>query len=232
MQTWQRIWHVFPPCVLMIAGAAGGASTNENRPFSQKINFDSSWWCASGWSSWSLFPLLRERERERGRRTSLALRGMQGGCTWQEVKSKALLVAVVQRLQACTGVSTNVVTCFNYKQQNTRKTVTVVLWSCVHLSADWTQLESCWCQSACGSPESQPGLENTDWAGHSSHTLKYVCPLSELAAVNEPITAAPPLLYKLWTCVCSLYVRMMLLQFSESGQSSSRFISVTHTYTH
>lgn len=82
--------------------------------------------------------LYSERERERGRHTSLALRGMQGGCTWQEVKSKALLVAVVQRLQACTGVSKNVVTCFNYKQQNTRKTVTVVLWSCVHLSADWT----------------------------------------------------------------------------------------------
>lgn len=41
-------------------------------------------------------------------------------------------------LQAFTGVSKNVVTCFNYEQQNTRNTVTVVLWSGVHLSTDWT----------------------------------------------------------------------------------------------
>lgn len=48
----------------MIAGAAGGASTNENRPLSQKINFDSNWWCASSWGSESSFPPLRVRERE------------------------------------------------------------------------------------------------------------------------------------------------------------------------
>lgn len=42
------------------------------------------------------------------------------------------------RLYACAGVSRNVITCFNYKQQSTRKTGTVVLWSRVHLTADWS----------------------------------------------------------------------------------------------
>lgn len=40
-------------------------------------------------------------------------------------------------LQNCTFERKSVITCFNYKQ-NTKITVTVVLWSRVHLSADWT----------------------------------------------------------------------------------------------
>lgn len=40
-----------------------------------------------------------------------------------------------------------------------------------------------------------------------------------------------PHLYKRRTCVYS-YVRMMLLQFSESDQSSSTFVLFNHTHTH
>lgn len=80
------------------------------------------------------FPLLRARERQthlaRSERNVMRLH-------MAESKIKGFIVCCGAKLQACAGVSKNVITRFNNKQQNTRKTITVV-WSRVHLSADWT----------------------------------------------------------------------------------------------
>ena len=93
------------------------ASRKENRPFSHRINFDSSWTAASGLGSPSLFPPFKEREREAiftglsQTHPSLSLRGMWGGLHMAGSNIKGFTCCCAVSLQACgVNMHTDIIT--------------------------------------------------------------------------------------------------------------------------